>query len=129
MKGSIERLGSFGGPVSCNGCHPLLWRAARLYTSDIKTAKEEEGMLSMLPQRPSPTERHDSRARAKTIYGAIAGKLDPSLKGKVIAIEVDSGEYFTGETILEAAGKARAKHPGKGFHFFRVGFPYVYVWR
>ena len=83
----------------------------------------------MLPQRPSPTERHDSRARAKTIYGAIAGKLDPGLKGKVIAIEVDSGEYFTGETILDAASKARAKHPGKVFHFFRVGFPYVYVWR
>ena len=53
--------------------------------------------------------------------------MDPSLKGKVIAIEVDSGEYFTGETILDAASKARAKHPGKGFHFFRVGFPYMYV--
>ena len=67
-----------------NGCHPLLWRAARRYTSDIKTAEEEEGVPSMLPQRPSPTERHDSRARAKTIYGAIAGKLDPSRKGKVL---------------------------------------------
>jgi hypothetical protein len=83
----------------------------------------------MRPQRLSPTERHDSRARAKAIYETIKGKLDASLKGKVIAIEVESGEHFIGETILEAASKARAKHSDKVFHFFRVGFPTVYVWR
>jgi hypothetical protein len=45
-----------------------------------------------------------------------------------LAIEVESGEHFIGETVLEAARKARAKHPDKAFHFFRIGFPTVYVW-
>jgi len=40
---------------------------------------------------------------------------------------VESGEYFTGETVLEAAGKARGKPPDKVFHFFRLGFLTVYV--
>jgi hypothetical protein len=42
---------------------------------------------------------------------------------------VESGEYFVGETVLEVAGKAHATHPGKVLHFFRLGFPSVYVWR
>ena len=83
----------------------------------------------MHDQSLSPTERHDLRARARTIYETIRGTLEPSLKGKIVAIEVESGEYFVGETVLDAATKARAKHPDKVFHFFRIGFSTVYVWR
>jgi hypothetical protein len=61
----------------------------------------------------SPTERHDSRVRARAIYERIKGKLEPSFKGKILAVEVESGEHFIGETVLEAARKARAKHPDK----------------
>ena len=77
----------------------------------------------------SPTERHELRTRARAIYESIRGSLEPSLKGKIVAIDVESGDYFIGDTILEAAEKARSKHPGKIFHFFRAGFPTVYVWR
>jgi hypothetical protein len=77
----------------------------------------------------SPTDRHDSRARARAIYESIKAKLEPNFKGKILAIEVESGEHFIGEPVLEAARKARAKHPDKTFHFFRIGFPTVYVWR
>jgi len=83
----------------------------------------------MQTQGLSPAERHDLRARAKTIYEAIKGTLESGCKGQIVAIEVESGEHFVGETVLEAAGKARAKHPDKQFHFFRIGFPAVYVWR
>jgi hypothetical protein len=77
----------------------------------------------------SPTERHTARARAKMVYETIQGKLGSHLKGNIVAIEAESGEYFIGETILDAASKARAKYPDRMFHFFRIGFPTVYVWR
>jgi hypothetical protein len=77
----------------------------------------------------SPAERHTSRARAKAIYESVKGKLEPNFKGKIVAIEVEREEYFIGETVLDAANKARAKHPDKVFHFFRIGFPTVYMWR
>jgi len=83
----------------------------------------------MQDQKLASIERHESRARAKMIYETIKSKLESSLRGKFVAIEVETGEYFTGDTLLDAAEKARAKHPDKIFHFFRVGSPTVYVWR
>ena len=83
----------------------------------------------MQHKKPSPTEPRDVRRRARAIYEAIQGKLESDLKGQVVAIEAESGEYFVGQTVLEVTQKARAKHPHKIFHFFRIGFPTVYVWR
>jgi len=83
----------------------------------------------MSRQELSPVERHAARARAKTLYEAMQGTLETRYHGKIVAIEVESGDYFVGETVLEAGRKARAKYPEKVFHFFRVGFPAVYVSR
>jgi hypothetical protein len=77
----------------------------------------------------SSTERHNARARARVIYEAIKDELESCFTGKILANEVESGDYFIGETVLGTIRKARAKHPDKTFHFFRIGFPAVYVWR
>jgi hypothetical protein len=83
----------------------------------------------MQPHEPSPAESHSSRARAKTIYETIKGSLESRCKGRIVAIEVASGDHFVGKTVLEAANNARGKYPDKQFHFFRLGSPAVYVWR
>lgn len=83
----------------------------------------------MLPAKPSPTQRRAGRARARSIYEKIERQLDARLKGGIVAIEVESGEYFVGPTVGEAAATVRTRHPEKPLHFFRVGFPSVYVWR
>jgi len=49
-------------------------------------------------------------------------KLEPKYKGKMIAIEVDSGKYFMGDDLREASQKATAAFPDKIFYFKRVGF-------
>jgi hypothetical protein len=65
----------------------------------------------------------------KEIYNRIREKLEPQHRGEIVAIEVDSGDYFLGRTVTEATSKARKKHPDKVFYFVRVGFPAVYVHR
>jgi len=65
----------------------------------------------------------------KEIYNRIREKLEPEHKGEIVAIEVDSGDYFLGRTVMEATSEARKKHPDKVFYFVRVGFPAVYVHR
>jgi hypothetical protein len=65
----------------------------------------------------------------KEIYNRIRERLEPEHKGEIVAIEVDSGEYFLGRTVTEATSEARRKHPDKVFYFVRVGFPAVYVHR
>lgn len=77
----------------------------------------------------SPADRHAARIHAKAIYDTLRGGLEAHCRGKIVAIEMESGEYFVGDTVLEAGRYARAKHPDKVFHFFRVGFPAVYVAR
>lgn len=48
--------------------------------------------------------------------------LEPKYKGKVVAIEVESGNYFIGDSVVEALTKARQVYPEKLFHFMRIGF-------
>ena len=52
-------------------------------------------------------------------------KLDPALRekyyGKFVAIDADSGDYFIGDTIIDADTKAREKYPGKVFYVGRIG--------
>ena len=62
-------------------------------------------------------------AQGQKIYDAfLQEKLEPEYKGKVVAIEVESGDYFLGESVVEAAKKAREKHPEKLFYFAKVGY-------
>jgi hypothetical protein len=65
----------------------------------------------------------------KEIYSRIRQRLEPDHRGEIVAIEVDSGDYFLGRTVTEATNEARKKHPDKVFYFVRVGFPAVYVHR
>jgi len=44
-----------------------------------------------------------------------------------MAIEVESGKYFLGETQVEALEKAKKQFPKKIFYFMRVGFPAVSI--
>lgn len=53
-------------------------------------------------------------------------KLDPALRqqyhGKFMAIEVESGDYFIGETMIDADTQARAQYPGKVFYVGKIGY-------
>jgi|WetSurMetagenome_2_1015567.scaffolds.fasta_scaffold220037_3 hypothetical protein len=46
-----------------------------------------------------------------------------SEKGKIVAIEPDTGEWFLGKDIIEAFKNARSKYPEGVFYFTRVGYP------
>jgi hypothetical protein len=83
----------------------------------------------MLWRKASADERGSERARARSIYEKVQRELGASFKGQIVAVEPESGEYFVGPTIGEATAAARARHPSRPLHFFRVGFPSVYVWR
>jgi len=66
--------------------------------------------------------------KGKAVYKKIKPKLKKD-KGKIVAIEIESGDYFIGDDELEAARKARDKFPDKIFVFFRIGYPVVHKFR
>lgn len=49
--------------------------------------------------------------RAEEVYQNLKDKIEPTMDGKFIAVEVESGDYFIGETREEAVTKSQEKYP------------------
>lgn len=60
--------------------------------------------------------------KAAKIFKEINEELKPQYKGKIVAIDADSEDYFIGDSEIEAYEKAVKKHPNKQFIFKRIGF-------
>ncbi|MBI5003154.1 hypothetical protein HZC31_07245 [Candidatus Woesearchaeota archaeon] len=60
--------------------------------------------------------------KANEIFEKINQRLSEKYKGKIIAIDGESGDYYIGESELEAYNEAIKQHPKKQFIFKRVGF-------
>lgn len=64
---------------------------------------------------------------ANKIYDEkLKPQLEPEHLGEIIAIHVETGDYFFGRTPLEACRKGREKHAGAVFVCRRVGKAPVY---
>ncbi|MDZ7292300.1 MAG: hypothetical protein ONB44_21135 [candidate division KSB1 bacterium] len=68
-------------------------------------------------------------AKGEAVYERLRKKLEKKYHGKVAVIEVDSGDYFLGDTLIEADTKAKAKHPDKVFYAVKIGYPALYSFK
>jgi hypothetical protein len=70
------------------------------------------------------SEPPNTHAQAKAIYEALKDSLPPTAKGKIVAIERESGDSLVGATILEAARAKRERYiQGRRFTSFALAFP------
>jgi hypothetical protein len=55
----------------------------------------------------------------------IRGRVDqdPSNRGKMLAMDIESGEYELGDDSLAALDRLKAKRPKAPIYIVRVGFP------
>ena len=67
--------------------------------------------------------------KATRLFHRMERRLITHHKGQVVAIESDSGRYFLGRDVLEAAHQAMEAYPNKLFDFFRIGYPAVHKLR
>jgi len=67
--------------------------------------------------------------KGSNLFKKIQNRFIRRHKGKIIAIEPDSGRYFIGDGELETAQLALAEFPNKIFSFFRIGYPVVHKFR
>mgnify|MGYP001562535729 CR=1 FL=1 len=59
---------------------------------------------------------------ADKIFEKINGEVPSSFKGKIVAIDMESGKYFLGDSELDAYHKAIKGSSSKMFVFRRIGF-------
>lgn len=58
-------------------------------------------------------------------FATICRQRYPTLRMRLLkfmAIDAESGDYFLGDTMIEADTQARAKYPGKVFYVGRIGY-------
>ncbi len=60
--------------------------------------------------------------RGQEIYDQeLKDKLEPRYTGKFVAIDIDSKEYFIGDTLENAILKAKGKYSNHLFHSVKIG--------
>lgn len=63
---------------------------------------------------------------AQAIYETkLLPQLLPTAKGKILVLDLQSGDYALGDDLLEADARLRARHPDACYHAFRIGYPAV----
>lgn len=65
---------------------------------------------------------HEISVKGQRILDSLPEEVVEEYFGKPIVIEVESGDYFIGETAIEANKKARERYPGKIFFLGRIGY-------
>ena len=60
--------------------------------------------------------------KGRELFKKISEELERDYRGKFVAIEVESGDYFIGDTIIEADRKAKEGHPDKVFFLGKIGY-------
>ena len=60
--------------------------------------------------------------KGRELFKKISKEMERDYRGKYVVIEVDSGDYFVGDTGVEAGKKAREKYPDRVFFQGKIGY-------
>jgi len=75
-------------------------------------------------------DKDEIASRGQEIYAqTLKEKLERDHLGEIVAIEVETGDYFLGKTSIEATKKARQKYPNAVFYVVKIGYPVVHKFR
>jgi len=76
-------------------------------------------------EKPKDFDNEAFRGQANEIYRKHKQRLESENRGKIVAIEVETGDIFIADTVIEAGMKARLKYPERFFYFKRIGYEAV----
>ena len=65
-------------------------------------------------------------SRGKEIYQQLRDKVEPEHKGRILAIDVKTGDYEIDDKVAVALERVRAKNPDAMVYCLRLGSPGVY---
>jgi hypothetical protein len=80
----------------------------------------------MIRRQPPYSPEETARLGDGIYEREIRAKVEPSHHGQVVAIDVDSGHYAIGGTVVEAAHHLRELFPNAQVWCVRVGYPVVH---
>lgn len=85
-----------------------------------------EGKLKMTAIREPQRSQNDLGARADTLYAQLRPQVEtPENIGKLIVMDVESGDYEIDEMGIETSRRLQERHPGATLYAFRIGYKAV----
>lgn len=62
-------------------------------------------------------------ARGEELYQQLRPQVEEGNKGKILVVDIETGEYVIDDDHLAATRRALAKHPDAALYSVRIGFP------
>jgi hypothetical protein len=68
--------------------------------------------------------REEFARRGQEIYARdIQPKVEAGNKGRVVAIDIETGAYELGDDVISTSDRLLARHPNAQIWFIRIGYP------
>lgn len=80
-------------------------------------------MMDIVAMHKDKKAQAEFARKAMQIYEAHRAEWEAQYAGHIVAIDVDSGDFFIGPTLGKANDLAYAKYPDKWIYFVRIGEP------
>jgi hypothetical protein len=65
--------------------------------------------------------------RGKQIYEErLRALVEPGNEGRLLVIDVETGDYELADDLLSAGDRLHARHPGAALYSMRIGSPVLY---
>lgn len=93
----------------------------------IKSSSIIKAMANPINNNENPLTPEQVAEKGQQIYkDKLKAILEPKDRGKFVIIEVESGDYFVADSMIDALSKAKEKYPNKVFHTIKVGFDGIF---
>lgn len=80
----------------------------------------------MTGHEPKYSKEEHARMGTELYEQKIKPLVEAGNHGKIVAIDVDTGEYEVGANLHTAGDQLRARIPNSQTWFVRIGYPYVF---
>jgi hypothetical protein len=100
--------------------------------TDIASGENDLGkgwLLTVTRQVHTQPNIHEISQKGQRVFETLPQTLQEEHLGRFIAIEVESVDYFIGDTALEATRQAQDRYPGRIFFLGRMGYPTAYTFK
>jgi hypothetical protein len=81
--------------------------------------------MIMQPRKPRYSMEEHYR-RAEQLYAQLRPQLEAGNHGKILALDVDSGEYELGDDTMTTTNRLLARRPDAQIWCYRIGYPAVF---
>jgi hypothetical protein len=84
---------------------------------------DADASVTMIQRIPKYSPEEAGRLGEAIYQRSIRAKVEPAEHGRIVAIDIESGEYAVADTALAAAERLRLRVPDAQVWCVRVGFP------